>query len=131
MDDQQNPTKKFTVGALVFQSLVLLILTVLALGDSDTWSIAGLSSLWASLYLGALTVIAIWLTKEHHYKTVGRRTLLIWAFICILLSLYPLSALLSLYILYPYIQNLANLFHVAVFLIPTILVFLFSSMESP
>ncbi len=131
MDDQQNPTKKFTVGALLIQSLVLLILTALALSVSDTLSLPGLSSMWASLYLGALTVIAVWLTKEHHYKTVRRRILLIWAFICILLSLYPLSAFLSLYILYPYIQNLTNLLHVAFFLIPTILVLLFSSMESP
>jgi hypothetical protein len=129
--EEQNPMKRYTVGALWIQTIVLLGLAAFSASSSDTWSLPGMSSLLASLYLGALGVVAFWLTLKHDNKTVRRRTLQMWVVICILLSLLPLYASLSLYILYPHIQNLASFFSATIFLIPTILVLVFSSMESP
>ena len=124
--------KRYTVGALCFQTLVLFGLAVFAYQSSLTatrgyWG--GSDSIIAAIF-GVLGVVAIWLTGEHHTKTLGRRTLQIWAVICIILSLLPLFASLNGLILRYSIQSLGSLLQVVLFLIPTILILVFSSLEN-
>ena len=123
--------KTYTVGSLLLQTVVLFGLAVFAWRSSltATWDFASGTALMATGYYGVLFVVAFWLTGEHYTKAVRRRTLQLWAVICIVLFLTPLFASLDGIIRSHSIQSFTNLVTVVLFLIPTILVLVYSSKE--
>ena len=125
--------KRYTVGALALQTVVLLVLAASAYSEGvsgpRTYS-AGIT-LTASAYFGVLFVVAFWLTGEHYSKFVKKRTLQLWAITCIALFLIPLFGLLDSIIRFYTFESLANLLVVVPFLISTILVLVFSGKTEP
>lgn len=128
----ENSMKKFTVVSLGFQTVVLFGLAVLAWRSSltVTWDFARGIALMATGYYAVLFVVSFWLTGEHYSKAVRKRNLQLWAVICIFLFLTPLFASLDGIIRYHSTQSLTNLVIVVLFLIPTILVLIFSSRDN-
>lgn len=127
MEVQQNPEKRYTVGALLLHAIVLLGFACFAYIESLTISYpltAGLANLTAGFYV-ALGVIAVWLTGEHSSETVGNRRLQIWAGFCIVLSLYPVMAFLA----YPFYFHLNHIIKWSIFLLPPMLILVFVGNE--
>ena len=131
MGDQNISAKSYTVGALLLQAVVLIAFAALAyldsLASSDSFIFAGART--SAIYNGVLGAIAIWLTGEHYTESVRSRRLQLWAIICIILSLFPLIAFGSMFIMYHTVLSLVFLLPVLLFLIPTIMVLHFSRKE--
>ena len=128
----ENSMKKFTVVSLGFQTVVLFGLSIFAWRSSltVTWDFARGIALTATGYYTVLFVVAFWLTGEHYSKAVRKRTLQLWAVICIVLfSISLFASLVNITFGYS-IQSIANLASVVLFLIPTILVLTFSSRDN-
>ncbi len=130
--DQNIPAKRYTVGALLLQAVVLLAFAALAyldsLATSDSFIFAGSRTL--AIYNGVLGAIAIWLTGEHYTESVRSSRLQLWAIFCIILSLFPLIAYGSMFIMYHTVLSLVFLLPALLFIVPTIMVFHFSRKEN-
>ena len=133
MDDQQTPRKKYTVGALLLHTVVLLGFAAISYVDSLTYtgtgSLTGGLARLASVFYGALGMIAVWLTGQHYTETVNKKNLQTWAAIHIALSIYALIMVLISYITYPSIYFLVSLLPVLLFLLPPVLVAIFAGKE--
>ena len=131
MGDQNIPAKRYTVGALLLQAVVLLAYAALAyldsLASSDPFIFAGSRTL--AIYNGVLGLIAIWLTGEHYTESVRSSRLQLWVIFCIILSLFPLIAYGSMFILYHTALSLVFLLPALLFIVPTIMVLHFSRKE--
>jgi len=120
--DEKTQAHRYTAGALLLQAVVLFGFAALDYIDS-------LSTTYPPLFaviLGVLGAIAIWLAGEHNTSNVRLSRLKLWAIICIILSLIPLAFFTGLFILYYSIISLVGLLESLLFLIPSILVYLFA-----
>lgn len=131
--DQQIQAHRYTVGALLLQAVILIGSAVLSylgsLSTTDPFIFAGNSTL--AVYFGVLGAIAIWLTGEHYTDHVRSSRLKLWAAICIVLSLIPIALYVVIFFDSYAVMALVGLIQPLLFLIPSILVFLFSMKEIP
>ncbi len=133
MGEQKTLARKYTVGSLLLQAVVLLGFAAVFFLDSLATSYelaAGFGNMVAA-FIGGLGAIAIWLAGEHYSETVSSRRLQLWAISFIVLSLLPLTFFAVLLILYHSIISLVNLLSTLLLTITSIMVIIFVRKEIP
>lgn len=130
-----NSVKNRTVGALLLQTAILTISTLLSYRESFTWWDFGRGlALMATTYFGALLLVAVYLTFHHYSYTVKRSTLQLWGVFCILLGIFPLFVGLFGTIfstsIHTFLNALFYLFTVILGITPPTLILLFATKET-
>lgn len=131
--DQRTLAHRNTLGALLLQAVVLLGFAALAYLESlsTTYPLTSFGNHLIAIIFGVLGAITIWLAGEHNSENVRSSRLKLWAIICIVLSLIPLAVFTGMFLLYYSVISLVSLIQSLLFLIPSILVLLFSRKEIP
>lgn len=137
MDEERNPEKSNTVAALLLHSLVLLELAALLflLSFTPEGTLKNVDALLPSVFFGALSVIAFWLTIKHNRDSVREKNLKTWASIHIAASTFAFIIYFrSFGILIDYnppsqAASLAFLILLLIYPIPPLLIHIFAGRE--
>lgn len=132
MGEQKTLARRYTVGALLLQAVILFGYAAVFFLDSLATSYeltAGFGNMAAAV-IGGLGAIAIWLAGEHYSETVSSRRLQLWAISFIVLSLIPLTSFTVLLIQYQSIIHLVIFLSTLPLTIASILVLIFVRKET-
>ena len=130
--EQKTLARRYTVGALLLQAVVLLGYAAVFFLDSlaTSYELAAGFGNMAAAVIGGLGAIAIWLAGEHYSETVSSRRLQLWAISFFVLSLIPLTSFAALLILYHSIISLVNLLSTLLLTIASLMVLIFARKET-
>jgi hypothetical protein len=133
MEEQRNPMKRYTVGALLLHTTVLFVYAAFAYFESFSYSpyyLTGIGILF-SMFAGGFGIVGVWLTGEHYSETLRPSKLKMWGGIHVAFLFFPVVILFISFMMNPTILSLTILLPYLVLIGPPLLIIVLADKESP
>ncbi len=133
MQEQQNPMKRYTVGALLLHTTVLFGYAAFTYFESSSYSpyyLTGIGILF-SIFAGGFGIVAVWLTGEYYSETLRPSRLKMWGGIHVAFLLFPVAVFFVSFMMNPSILSLTILLPYLILIGPPLLIIVLAGKESP